>query len=558
MRNKKYLWIIVMAVALGSAILAGCGPGGTEFTYRVTGTASEATIKYTNADGEPEETTANLPWEKTFNVGNEFQFQLTIINQSGSGTVICEALIDGDRSLGKADGNTSVSCSGSFYKKGSSLTKAFSSAADTVAPPATPTPIATPTPSASEHMDLGIEYIEQGQLEEAIAEFKAVIELEPDNPDAHRNLGTAYGEQGKWEEAAAAYEKAIELAPDFGEAYGDLVAAYFGLGKIAEAIAAGEKAIELAPNYAMAHNNLGVAYAMQNRLDEAIAETQKAISLDPNEEMAHNNLGRLYSNQGKFNEAIAELEEALRIKADYMEAHYNLALTYARQKEYDKAIAKYEEVLKIEPDHTGSHFDLGIIYRDLGMSDKAIAEFETYLQLRPDAPDRKAVEDEIAKLKESAAGPEYRNAIGGYSLRYPEGWYHTESEAQVVFAESEEALETAPEGAPMVMFIAGPLSEIAESIGLEEITDPVVAMEAMAENFEAEMGEVETGKLASYPAALTNISGTFQGVSYQGGLAVALVEERAVYGVALAPPDQWEAFRPTFVTMVNGLSFFEP
>jgi hypothetical protein len=170
------------------------------------------------------------------------------------------------------------------------------------------------------------------------------------------------------------------------------------------------------------------------------------------------------------------------------------------------------------------------------------------------------VEEEIAKLKESAAeqAAEYRNAAGGYSLLYPEGWYYTESGTQVVFAESEEALDAAPEGAPMVMFIAGPLSEIAESIGLEEITDPVVAMEAMAENFEAEMGEIETAKIASYPAALTGISGTFEGVSYQGGLAVALVEERAVYGVALAPPDQWEVFRPTFVTMLNSLSFVEP
>jgi len=170
------------------------------------------------------------------------------------------------------------------------------------------------------------------------------------------------------------------------------------------------------------------------------------------------------------------------------------------------------------------------------------------------------VQQEIAKLKESAAGQaaEYRNAEGGYSLRYPKGWYYKENKAQVTFAESEEALEAAPEKAPMVMFIAGPLSEIAESLDLEEITDPVVALKAMAENLEAEMGEAEMVKVAGYPAAFTSTSGTFQGASYQGGLAVVLAEGKAVYGVALAPPDQWEAFRPIFVTMLNSLSFSLP
>jgi len=134
MKSKKYLWTAVLVTTVVLALLlAGCGPGGTELTYRVTGTASEATIEYTNADGELEETTANLPWETTLRVGNEFRFTLKVINQSGSGTVTGEALVDGGY-LGKADGNTSVYCSGYFSKKGDSLTSAFSSAVDTVAP----------------------------------------------------------------------------------------------------------------------------------------------------------------------------------------------------------------------------------------------------------------------------------------------------------------------------------------------------------------------------------------------------------------------------------------
>ena len=344
--------------------------------------------------------------------------------------------------------------------------------------------------------------------------------------DDHMERGMEYYERGEYDEAVAKFQAAIELEPDDAGTHRNLGTAYLEQGKYEEAAAAYEKAIELDPDFGEAYGDLAGAYVNLGRLSEAIAAGEKAIELAPDYAMAYNNLGFAYYTQGMLDEAIAEYQEAIRINPD-------LALP---------------------------HKNLGLAYRSQGRVDEAIVEFEAYLQLiAPDAPDRAAVEEEIAKLKEQAAAPgaEYRNAAGGYSLRYLEGWYYTEDEAQVIFAESEEALEAAPEKAPMVIFIAGPLSEIAESLDLEEITDPVVALEAMAENLEAETGEVEKGKVADYPAALIGISGTFKGVSYQGGLAVVLVEERAVYGVTLAPPDQWEDVRPTFVDMVNSLSFFE-
>ena len=110
----------------------------------------------------------------------------------------------------------------------------------------------------------------------------------------------------------------------------------------------------------------------------------------------------------------------------------------------------------------------------------------------------------------------------------------------------------------MVMFIAGHLDEVAESLSLEEITDPVVALEGMAESLGAETSEIETGQVAGYPAVLTDISGDLDGVLYEGGLAAALVEDRCIYGVAMSPPDQWDDFEPIFINMLNSLLFFEP
>ena len=48
----------------------------------------------------------------------------------------------------------------------------------------------------------------QGQLDEAIAVFRAAIQLSPDLAEAHNNLGNAFWAQGRFEEAIAACGRA--------------------------------------------------------------------------------------------------------------------------------------------------------------------------------------------------------------------------------------------------------------------------------------------------------------------------------------------------------------
>lgn len=426
--------------------------------------------------------------------------------------------------------------------------------------PVTPMPVATPIPSVQDHMELGMEYFEQGQFDEAIAEFQAAIELEPDCADAYRNMGTIYGEQDSLVEAVAAYEKAIEIDPDFGEAYGDLAGVYVNLERLAEAIATGEKGIELVPDYGMGHNNLGFAYHMQGMYNEAIAQYQEAIRIDPDSVKAHDNLGMTYYEQGRFDEAAAEWEESIHINPDSAIAHNNLGLVHYNQGRLNEAVIEWEEAIRINPDDAQSRINLGLVYRDLGRTEEAIAEFEAYIRLRPDAPNRAAAEEEIAKLKEQASGPgaEYSNAEGGYSLLYIEGWHHTESGTQAEFAESEEALDIAGDETLGIMFNAGPLADLAESLGLTDTSDAVVVWEAMADSLGVEGGVVESFEIAGYPAAAAAISGTSDDTPFKGAMAIVLVEERIVYGIALAPPDQSTDYHFTFVSMVNSLSFFEP
>ena len=74
-------------------------------------------------------------------------------------------------------------------------------------------PRGDPAPARPRPCPLNLGYVlrEQGKLDEAIAEYRTAIRLQPDDADAHTNLGIALRKQGKLDEAIAEYRAAIRL-----------------------------------------------------------------------------------------------------------------------------------------------------------------------------------------------------------------------------------------------------------------------------------------------------------------------------------------------------------
>ena len=443
--------------------------------------------------------------------------------------------------------------------------------AATSTPVATPTPVATftptaiPTPSADEHMDMGIGYLDQGQFDRAIAEFQAVIQLDPGDAQAHYNLGLAYQKQDKLDEAAAAYLKSIQLDPNLADAHINLGLVYKTQGKPDQAIAAYQEAIRIDPDNDTAHYNLALSYYGQGQLDQAIAEYRQTVRLNPDHADAYYNLGRTYYEQGKLDEAIDAWQESIRIDPADSMAHNNVGRAYFEQGRLDEAVAALIKASSLDVENPLPRFNLGLVYREQGLIRQAIAELETYLELvPPDAPNRAAVEQEIEKLGRAPA--EYRNARAGYALPYPGDLYYDQDGTWAVFSRSQAAVEAALDdawakalqGAPFAMFDAMPLDEMAQDYGLEVSASPVELLQATAQDLQARTGEIETGNLRGYPAALMQISGDFDETPYIGVLGIIVVEERVIAATAVAQPDQWDAFGPTFMTMFNNLSFFEP
>jgi tetratricopeptide (TPR) repeat protein len=237
--------------------------------------------------------------------------------------------------------------------------------------------------SADELNGLGITLAQQGRLEEAIADFRRALEINPDLAQAHHNLGIALQEQGRLEEAVASYRRALELKPDYTTAYHYLGTALKDLNRLDEAVACYRRALELKPDFVEACNNLAAVLQDQRRLAEAIACYRRVLQYKPDDPIACNNLGAVLQQQGQSAEAAACCRRALKLKPDFIEAHYNLGDALRGQGKLDEAVVSYRRTLELKPDLVDAHYHLGAALKEQRKLDEAVACFRRTLELKP-------------------------------------------------------------------------------------------------------------------------------------------------------------------------------
>ncbi|MCK5514781.1 MAG: tetratricopeptide repeat protein, partial [Deltaproteobacteria bacterium] len=79
--------------------------------------------------------------------------------------------------------------------------------------------------------NLGLAYVEEKRLDEAIAEYKRALTIKPNFAQAHDNLGIAYAKKGRFKDAISEYRKAIAIRPDNAEVYSNLGNVYNKQGR---------------------------------------------------------------------------------------------------------------------------------------------------------------------------------------------------------------------------------------------------------------------------------------------------------------------------------------
>ena len=139
-----------------------------------------------------------------------------------------------------------------------------------------------------------------GRYEAAVDRFRASIEILP-TAEGHTFLGWSLSMLGQVEEALAECRKAIALDPDYGNPYNDIGAYLIELGRPEEAIPWFEKAIAAKRYccYQFPHFNLGRVRFMQGDLDAARRSFEEALRHEPDYPAARMALEYLDATVGK-------------------------------------------------------------------------------------------------------------------------------------------------------------------------------------------------------------------------------------------------------------------
>lgn len=134
----------------------------------------------------------------------------------------------------------------------------------------------------------------QGELETAAELYRKSIELYP-TAEAYTFLGWTYSFQGRIDDAIAQCKNAILIDPAFGNPYNDIGAYLIGQGKFDEAVPWLEKAT-ISQRYEAYHYpwyNLGRVYAAKEMFNRARECFERSLTLEPRYQLAADALKQL-------------------------------------------------------------------------------------------------------------------------------------------------------------------------------------------------------------------------------------------------------------------------
>ena len=133
----------------------------------------------------------------------------------------------------------------------------------------------------------GITHEREDRWDQAEADFRVALNLNPGQPQVLNYLGYSFVEKGiNLDEALEMIEEAVAANPDSGYIVDSLGWVQFRLGQYSDAVGNLERATELEPVDPIVNDHLGDAYWAVGRKIEAEFQWKRALSFDPEEEDA--------------------------------------------------------------------------------------------------------------------------------------------------------------------------------------------------------------------------------------------------------------------------------
>ena len=257
-----------------------------------------------------------------------------------------------------------------------------------------------------------------GKLDQAIEDYRLLLQQYPNIAAVHSNLGAALAGLGRYEEAIQEYERALQLQP-MPQVQMNLALAYYKIGKLRVAADGFEKAHTLLPQeirpilleadcYLRLGDNkrvvelltpveqkapddlaitymMGTALVRDGRANEGQARIDKILR---NGDSAESRLllGTTKLMVNDFSGALADLQKAVELNPDLPELYPYYGAALMATGDQEGARGAFEKALKQDPNNFDANLRIGFLLRNDKKYDEALRYFQHALEIRPGDP----------------------------------------------------------------------------------------------------------------------------------------------------------------------------
>ena len=257
-----------------------------------------------------------------------------------------------------------------------------------------------------EALQKAIEVHKAGQIQEADRLYKAILQAQPNHPDANHNMGVLAGGVGKVQEALLFFKTALEANSSIGQYWLSYIDALIKLDRIVDAKAVlaevkdkGAKGEafdqleqrlnvpnELPTDPSQQQLNSLLEHYQNGGLDDAEKLAVFITNEFPKHQFAWKVLGAVLGQTGRKSEAVDANQTAVALSPQDAIAHYNLGITLQELGRLDDAEASYKQAIALKPDYAEAYSNLGVTIKELGRLEEAASSYTKASFLQPKNP----------------------------------------------------------------------------------------------------------------------------------------------------------------------------
>ncbi len=300
-------------------------------------------------------------------------------------------------------------------------------------------------PAAEQAFRQALEHQQAGRLQEAEAQYRAVLQIEPNHSKANHNLGVVSVQMEQPAAGLGYFLAALEAEPTHGQYWLSYIDALYRAGQMDDArqvleiarqqgldgeevdaleqllqnsaqdVAPADGPTGLKPPPASSGSNGSgrggakkpgkttlkagkhfgknpgqkeidtlLATFNQGRLQEVAALAQTMTERYPRHWIGWKMLGVVYQRMGRNQDALPAMQKTVALAPRDVEVHNNLGIILQNLGRLEEAEASYRRALKINPDYAQAQNCLGSTLQELKRPDEAEACYRKALRIKPD------------------------------------------------------------------------------------------------------------------------------------------------------------------------------